>query len=241
MKTWVTSNGSVVYRVLKGRCNSFLISSGNLILLVDTGKTSAYKKLMRNINTLNLSPDFEKVLLLTHTHFDHCQNAASLSSMHGFKIWVSKAESTFIKNGYTPIPRGTNPLTKILVAIGKRFFKSTLSYKPFEADLTINNDLALTKYAANIKIIETPGHSAGSISIIVDDEIALVGDALFGIFPKSTYPPFADDTNIMIKSWRKLLQTSCTLFMPAHGKPVTRQLLQKEFERYSLKTSAFRK
>ena len=38
-----------------------------------------------------------------------------------------------------------------------------------------------------IKVIETPGHSEGSISIVVDDEIAIVGDvmrkkAIFSVF-----------------------------------------------------------
>ncbi len=235
MQKWITKNGYEIHRVLKGRCNSFLVSSENLILLVDTGKASAYKKLMRNINSLNIPPYSNKILVLTHTHFDHCQNAAKLSTLHGFRIWVGKAESNFLKNGYTPIPQGTNLFTKILVAVAKRLLKAFLGYAQFDVDLEVTNNVLLTEYNVNIKIVATPGHSAGSVSIIVDDEIALVGDALFGIFPNSIYPPFADDKKEMIKSWDKLLQTNCTLFMPAHGKPVSRELMQKEFKQYSTK------
>ena len=33
-------------------------------------------------------------------------------------------------------------------------------------------------------ILHTPGHSPGSQSIIIDNEIALAGDSMFGIFPR---------------------------------------------------------
>jgi glyoxylase-like metal-dependent hydrolase (beta-lactamase superfamily II) len=46
------------------------------------------------------------------------------------------------------------------------------------------------------------------ISIIIDDEIAIVGDAMVGTIPDSIYPPFADDKKLLIKSWKKLLKTA---------------------------------
>ena len=233
MQVWITKNRYKIYRVLSGRCNSFLIISDTLVLLVDTGKKSSYKRLIRNINSLSLSPKLERILVLTHTHFDHCQSASLISELHGFKVCVGNAEKDFVGRGYTPIPKGTNPLTKFLVAIGRIFLKPIHSYTPFCADFVIDKDLSFADYGANIKIIPTPGHSVGSVSVIVDDEIALVGDALFGIFPNSIFPPFADNTSEMVKSWGKLLQTNCSLFMPAHGKPVNRDLLQREFKRYS--------
>jgi glyoxylase-like metal-dependent hydrolase (beta-lactamase superfamily II) len=79
----------------------------------------------------------------------------------------------------------------------------------------------------NAYILHTPGHSSGSVSIIVDDEIALVGDTMFGIFPWSVFPPFADDVKQMTESWGKLLETNCRLFLPGHGTANKRSLVQK--------------
>ncbi|UTB31789.1 MAG: hypothetical protein NKF70_09735 [Methanobacterium sp. ERen5] len=50
------------------------------------------------------------------------------------------------------------------------------------------------------------------MSIIIDNKIAIVGDAMFGIFGNSIYPPFADNPKIMIESWGKLLDTGCSSF-----------------------------
>jgi glyoxylase-like metal-dependent hydrolase (beta-lactamase superfamily II) len=47
-------------------------------------------------------------------------------------------------------------------------------------------------------------------------EIAIVGDAMFGVFRGSVLPPFGDDIGQMIQSWGSLLDTGCSVFLPAH-------------------------
>ena len=74
-------------------------------------------------------------------------------------------------------------------------------------------------------IMHTPGHTSGSVSVIIDDEIALVGDTMFGIFRSSVFPPFADNIPELIRSWKSLLETECSLFLPSHGREKTREEL----------------
>ena len=76
-------------------------------------------------------------------------------------------------------------------------------------------------------LLHTPGHTSGSISLIIDDEIALVGDALFHILPWSVFPPFGNDIDQLIESWKKLLGTGCRLFLPAHGSEIKKELLER--------------
>jgi glyoxylase-like metal-dependent hydrolase (beta-lactamase superfamily II) len=52
------------------------------------------------------------------------------------------------------------------------------------------------------------------------------------VFGNSIFPPFADDTEIMIKSWKKLLETNCKLFLPGHGKGISRELLEKQYSKH---------
>ncbi|MBN2843477.1 MAG: hypothetical protein JXM68_10325, partial [Sedimentisphaerales bacterium] len=52
---------------------------------------------------------------------------------------------------------------------------------------------------------------------------------MFGIFPWSVFPPFADNVKQMTDSWGKLLETNCRLFLPGHGTANKRPLVQKEF------------
>ncbi len=70
------------------------------------------------------------------------------------------------------------------------------------------------------------------MSIVVDHELAIVGDAMFGVFGNSVYPPFADNPEIMIDSWGKLLSTGCSSFLPGHGNEISRELLEKQYSKH---------
>ena len=63
--------------------------------------------------------------------------------------------------------------------------------------------------------------------VIVDNEIALVGDAMIGKFPGSIFPPFADNVPVLVSSWGKLLRTGSLLFLPSHGTQNNRRLVEK--------------
>ena len=233
MKSWQTKSGYQIVQVLSNRSNSYLISANQINILVDSGKLKVYNRLRKNINSLSSEKQRIDYLFLTHTHYDHCQNAQRLKQEKHCKIIVGSGEAAFCNTGYTPVPNGTFMFTRFMVAVGKKYLKHRLSYTPFEVDIAINRSFDFINHGLNIEIISSPGHSAGSACIIVDNEIALVGDTLFGIFPRSVFPPFADDLSEMVKSWEKLLQTDCRIFLPGHGNPISRELLQKEFIKYS--------
>lgn len=181
--------------------------------------------LQKRLNKINIKHiDY---LILTHTHFDHVDNARSIREKYGAKVIVQKNEASCLSSGENYIPGGTNFFTRIMVSIVARQISSKLHFEPCEYDIVVDGKLDLTDMGFNAYILHTPGHSGGSVSIIVDDEIAIVGDTMFGIFPWSVFPPFADDVKQMTESWGKLLQTNCRLFLPGHGTANKRSLLQK--------------
>jgi hydroxyacylglutathione hydrolase len=235
LKNWKTKYGYKIFQVLSGRSNSYLISSDAHNILVDTGKESAYPRLKRNIDSLKLSNQEIRYLILSHTHFDHCQSAKNLAEQYHCQIIVSERAIESIENGYTTLPNGTVLIPKLISRFGRIIGEKRYGYQPFRPDILVKGNHDLHQVGIDIKIIETEGHSLDSVSIIVDNEIAVVGDAMFGVFKNSTFPPFADNIEEMIESWGKLLQTDCHLFLPGHGKEVKRELLQKEYDKNARK------
>jgi hydroxyacylglutathione hydrolase len=73
------------------------------------------------------------------------------------------------------------------------------------------------------------------VSLILNGEIAIAGDALFGVFPHRILSPFADDARELVRSWKRLLETGCSIFLSGHGAPITRKVLEKEYLKYSRK------
>jgi glyoxylase-like metal-dependent hydrolase (beta-lactamase superfamily II) len=76
------------------------------------------------------------------------------------------------------------------------------------------------------------------MSVIVGDEIAIVGDTMVGTFPGKIFPPFADDVEGVVQSWGKLLETGCRLFLPAHGSGNSRELVEKLWREREQRESA---
>jgi hydroxyacylglutathione hydrolase len=235
MKLWKTKRKNEIFQVLSGRNNCFLIPSEKGNMLIDTGLEFAYSSLRKHIEALHLASGKIDYLILTHTHFDHCRNARTIQEDYGSQIVVGEKEADFVEKGHTPIPKGTFPFTKFLVGIGNKLGSGWFSYQSFSADIRVGDHLNLMDGDLKIDLISTPGHSTGSISIIVDDEIALVGDVMLNMFGDSIFPPFADDVPEMIRSWELLLNTSCRLFLPGHRKEISRELLQQEYQKYKQK------
>jgi len=233
MKILKTTKGANVYRILTGRSNSYLISTPENNILVDTGVSSSYKKLLSSINSLELNNNGIDFLILTHTHYDHCQSAAIIKQDQQCKIIFSENEYKYVMQGFTPMPQGTNFITKIISASGNRILWRRCCYRPFVGDVLLKDHFNFEDSCSDIRVIKTEGHSAGSISVIVDSEIAIVGDAMFGVYKNSVFPPFADNPKELIKSWKILLNTGCEIFLPGHGDKILRGLLMKDFEKHS--------
>jgi hydroxyacylglutathione hydrolase len=234
MRQWKTKNGYVVYKVLAGRSNAYLISAEIGNILVDTGNKSSYDCMRRNIDSLKLTQKV-RLLILTHTHYDHCQNVPKIREKENCDILMSEREAKFAHCGYTPLPKGTFSITKIISYCGSLIGQRKFGYQSFTPDRLVGEELDLLQDGYKIKIVSTYGHSEGSVSVIIDNEIAIVGDAMLGTFRNSIFPPFADDIVGMINSWGKLLGTNCYLFLPGHGKEITRHLLQKEYAKCAKK------
>jgi glyoxylase-like metal-dependent hydrolase (beta-lactamase superfamily II) len=228
-----TKKGTIIYQLLTGRSNSYLISTPGLNILVDTGKSSAYKRLLAGLNSFRLKNNRIDYLILTHTHFDHCQNAAMIKEKYQCRIMLSEKEKRFIRHGFTPFSKGTDFFTKIISAFGNHILWKRCRYMLFTGDVLIKDSFYFENLYSDIRIIKTEGHSQGSISILVDNEIAIVGDAIFGVLKNSAFPPFADNPMKLVNSWKILLNTGCEIFLPGHGGIITRGTLQKEYDKYS--------
>jgi len=229
MKNWETKNGYKINRVLAGRSNVFLLSKRGKNILVDTSPSNCWKKLDRRLAGMGL--DRLDALILTHTHYDHAGNAARIQDKYQAPVIVHRSEGPFLARGEGIVPQGANRLGRLLIdGIGKNFAPD-LACPPCRPDILVDDIFSLAEYGFNAYIMHTPGHSPGSQSVIVDDAIALVGDAMFGVFPWSVFPPFAGDAGQMVESWGKLLATNCRLFLPAHGTADSCQLVQKDYNK----------
>lgn len=226
MKFWKTQFGTEIFRIFEGRSNVFLVCKGNKQILVDTSVQRNFKRIHKRLKKMGISNiDY---LVLTHAHFDHASNAGRIQTQYSAKVIIHQTEANLLSAGENPMPVGTNIITHIILRLLGKFFLIKFRYEPCIADILIDSEFQIQDFSPNIALIHTPGHTKGSMCLIIDDEIGITGDTVFGIFRKSAFPPFAENTALLFESWKKLLKTNCRLFLPSHGSVVNRILLSNE-------------
>jgi len=226
---WKTTGGSEIFRIVGSRCNVYLVKEHDHFLLFDSSMKGERKRLERRVRSLGVTE--LDALILSHTHFDHAGNAAYIQQVFHTPVHVQKEEAAYLMAGKTPLPGGTTWFTRWLMRVQHKKEIPVFPYQSCKADRIVGNRLELSDLGFDATLLSTPGHSPGSMSLIVKNEIALVGDTMFGQVPGIIFPPFADSADLLIRSWGMLLETSCRLFLPAHGRPVKRSLLEKWYKR----------
>lgn len=231
MKSWTTSGGYKILKILSGRSNVFLLRNRQSVILIDTSAGFMWNALQRNLDRTGI--DRIDLLILTHSHFDHAANANKIKEKYNAQVIIHDSEAGYLLSGTNILPAGTNPVIAFIVRVFARQFISFARYQPCKADLTVESYYDLSGYGFNAFLMHTPGHTKGSLSLIIDNEIAIVGDTMFGVFPWTIFPPFASDPEQMVKSWEKLLDTKCKLFLPSHGSANKRSLVEKDLIKFS--------
>ena len=189
--------------------NIFYLRINGVGILIDSGYPVSEKRFMEKIK------NFGKIdyLILTHTHFDHAGNAIYLKRM-GTKIVVHASEEEWLNRGETPRPPGTGTIGKTIMR-----FSSLRSFKfpEVEADIVITDTTKIN----GMKIVHTPGHTPGSVTVVYKD-MAFCGDLIMNLTfrPSSHFPIFAHDTGLVKESIEKLKDMGINMLYPAHGKPV---------------------
>lgn len=228
MNTWTTRGGHTVRRLLAGRSNVYLLAGHSGLILVDTGRRNRWSDLERQLEETGVAR--LDALVLTHSHFDHAENARRIRDTYGATVIVHESESGFLERGDAPLPAGSAPATRIFTPRLRRFLAPWFRYDGCPADVTVKDRLDLSPWGVSGYLLHTPGHCRGAMSVVLDDEIALVGDAMVNAGPWSVFPPFADDVGLLIDSWRRLLETGCRIFLPGHGTAIAQALLEQRYE-----------
>jgi glyoxylase-like metal-dependent hydrolase (beta-lactamase superfamily II) len=79
--------------------------------------------------------------------------------------------------------------------------------------------------------MHTPGHTIGSISVILGSGEAIVGCMAHNGFPfrfKPGLPIYAQDIGAIKENWKALIDRGITFVYPGHGKPFAIEAIKNQ-------------
>ena len=163
---------------------------GKDICLIDAGVRGMTPLLQNYVKQINRSPGGISVVALTHGHPDHIggclaikkASSASFCAHHADRPWIENVEKQYRER---PI---------------LNFFELVEGPVPVSRELK-EGDNVLWDKGKTLRVLETPGHSLGSISFFLEEEGALfTGDAV----PAVGAIPIYVDPKVSIQSIQKL-------------------------------------
>jgi glyoxylase-like metal-dependent hydrolase (beta-lactamase superfamily II) len=141
---------------------------GKKIHLIDSGVAHSGERISDYIRSTGRDPKEIETLILTHSHPDHIGSAKYIRETTGCTVAAHSAEKSWIEDvdlqfKERPVP-GFYSLVEGSVGVDR---------------VLGDGDIVRLEDGLNLKVIHTPGHSAGSVSLLLLEEGALFsGDAI---------------------------------------------------------------
>lgn len=216
-----------VIPVKLGVVKSFIVK-GEKAVIVDTGYAGNGDKILRCLHENFIKPTDISLIIITHGHIDHYGSAEELKKITGAPIAIHRADAEYLIKGINYIDTPAGLSGHIIKSLFIRTDRSVS--KPLKVDIVFDSDVDLHEFGVSGRVIHTPGHTEGSISLILSGGKAIVGDLIMGgiLFKKVPhYPLFANDISKLRASIRKIIQLSPNVIYVSHGGPFSNVVVEK--------------
>jgi glyoxylase-like metal-dependent hydrolase (beta-lactamase superfamily II) len=220
-----------VIQINTGAVNVFLIRGDGGAILVDAGNPGQADHILAqlaehtstSLSAGGVAPHDLRLILITHGHVDHFGSAAELRERTGAPVAIHALDADAVRQGIHQ-PDSLNP-THWLVGVVMRIpgVGGPTRAPACEPDIAFENEFRLDDYGVAGRVLLTPGHTPGSVSVLLDSGEALVGDLvmgrLMGLLPKPGPPIVAWDLERNRESVRRLAALAPRIIYVGHGGP----------------------
>ena len=198
-----------------GKVNCYLVKNHKGFFLIDTGLPSGERQLLDVLEKTGCKPGDLQLIILTHGDPDHIGNVTTLREKFKVKVAMHKEDANMARSGDMFANRKkANPIFKMLGPVFMGFGES----RRFMPDILLIDGDDLRPYGLFAKVISIPGHSKGSIGILLEMGELFVGDLLDST-KEPGFTSLMDDQIAANNSMMRLQIENISTVYPGHGDP----------------------
>jgi glyoxylase-like metal-dependent hydrolase (beta-lactamase superfamily II) len=155
--------------------NSYaFVESDGSVTLIDCGLKRAPARIVAGLAHMGKSAGDVNRIVLTHMHRDHAGGTAQMATLTGAPVAAHTDDAAYG-------PAGQAPALDQTLLLGRLFNRRPATYKPFEVGKQLHNG-QLLEAGGGLRVIHTPGHSPGHISLMHEPtRLLITGDAIFNV------------------------------------------------------------
>jgi hydroxyacylglutathione hydrolase len=194
-------------------CHVYLIDGGRELALIDVGAGMGAAGIIENIRRDGFDPARVRHLILTHGHGDHAVGAGRMRKLLGEPaIYASGVIADSLR-------RGDEKAISIDVAKQAGIYPLDYTLEPFPVDHELEERAIVDVGSLHLTILDTPGHSDGHVSLVMEDggqTMLFAGDVIF--YGGKVLLQNIHDCRLdaLISSLRKLRQLAVSALFPGH-------------------------
>jgi hydroxyacylglutathione hydrolase len=205
---------------------------GEKTVLVDAGPSGNLRTVGKALDRIGVAPSDVSLIVLTHAHQDHIGALPALKELTGAPILCHEEAAAALARGpgESVVPR--TGFAKFFVRLSPALSEG--GTPAITADKTITGETDLAAYGVSARILHTPGHTSGSLSLLTDEGDAVIGDLIMQFLPgRPRLSMIANDFSQLRESLALLLESGASKFHIAHGRAVDRKTVARLLEKAS--------